>query len=277
MSARRRSAALRRTFWLIGLAGLGYAALLVWVWTGRTELTVRSEALSETRRVTLFGVNTQQYNPRSAMIYALDGDKMRNGLLPAAHGILIAWVFGEQGPLLIAIHDEGRRDVDFRPARVRPAAWRPTISGRGAAFDVFLLKELRTEIERHSVLAGPRHGLPGRRFLFGHSLGGFYALDMPTRQRQHGFDGIFAFSPTFSHDLSLLDRLQDACTNSRHLYANIGVESGRDTKLFDQVQKLVDGQPTCRGKFTVARHPAMLHQIVMLTGQVAAFWLIYRD
>lgn len=251
---------------LLASVCLSYAILLAIVWDTRTELTVRSEALGEVRKITVFGVSGG--DAPTVAIYALDGEKHRHALLPAAHSALISWVGGNTQPLFVAIHEQGRRDEDFRPSKVQPASWRPNIAGRSAAFDLFLLNEARSKIER-------RFGRSERRYLFGHSLAGFYALDMPTRQPQHGFNGIFAFSPTFSQDLSLLSRLTKICRNS-NVYANIGFESSRDTAVFDVAEKKFHGTAMCRGNVQLARHFGIIHQFIMLTGQVAALRQILR-
>lgn len=246
---------------------LCYAILLAIVWNARTELTVGSEALGEVRKITVFGVPGG--NAPNITIYALDGEKHRHALLPATHAAVISWVSGNPQPLFVAIHNQGRRDEDFRPNTVQPASWRPNISGRSTAFDSFLLHEARSEIER-------RFGRSDRRYLFGHSLAGYYALDMPTRQQQHGFNGIFAFSPTFSHDLSFLSRLQKICRNSSYIYANIGLESSRDTAVFDIADKKFHSTAMCRRNVQLARHIGIIHQFIMLTGQLAALRQILR-
>ncbi len=255
---------IKRALLAVSFIGLAYAVLLLWVWSGRTEIILQSQNLDEKRTVTVFGNNA------SVTVYSLDGDKYRHGLLPAANGALVAWANGETRPLLVAVHDHGGRDWDLRPTQVKPASWRPNISGRSPAFDAFMILELRSLIEK-------RFGTPEHRYLFGHSLGGFYALDMPTRQSRHGFAGLYAFSPTFSHDLSLIGRLGEACATSPHLYANIGLESGRDTDVFTKAELVAGKQPSCATKLRFSRHPGMLHQVVMLTGQTAAFFHIYDD
>lgn len=247
---------------LLVLIGLCYSIVLAIVWNARTELTVRSEALSEVRKITVFG-GSGRHAP-NVTIYALDGEKHRHALLPAAHSALISWVGGNTRPLFVAIHNQGRRDEDFRPNNVQPASWRPKISGRSAAFDSFLLYEARSEIER-------RFRRSDSRYLFGHSLAGLYALDMPTRRQQHGFNGIYAFSPTFSHDLSLLARLDKICWNDSQVYLNIGLESVRDTAVFDEAERKLNGSALCRSNVVVARHPGVIHQLIMLTGHIAAF------
>jgi predicted alpha/beta superfamily hydrolase len=267
MPTSRRRIILRVAGWLVAILSVAYFGLLAAIWTNRVDLTVRSAALGEPRKITIFGgASTRQSNRKH--IYSLDGDKARHGLLPAAHGAIVAWLHGDDMPMLIAVHDQGKRDVDFRPDQVSPADWRPNIKGRGPLFDHFLLEELRSTIER-------RFGKPQQRFLFGHSLGGFYAIDMPSRQRDHGFQRLYAFSPTFSHDVSLIERLGDACANSQNIYANIGLESNRDTAMFDRAEAVLISNPRCRGKFTLSRHFAIVHQLIMLTGQISALWQVH--
>ncbi len=229
-------------------------------------IVIASKALDEARTVTVFGSAKGQ---TTEVIYSLDGDKYRHGLIPAAHSTLIAWLSGRPSPTFVAIHDHGARDTDFRPAYVRPAYWRPNISGRGPAFDMFLMQELRGQVEQ-------KLGRGAKRYLFGHSLGGYYALDMAARQPQHGFAGIYAFSPTYSHDLSLLERLDSVCENSKHLYLNIGLESGRDTEVFNRVKSAVKISNVCRNKVVFGEHFGVIHGLIMITGQISALRQIIR-
>lgn len=252
--------------WLVALSGIGYCAILFHVWQNRIELAIESQSLGEIRKVDIFNHRTAQST--SPVIYSLDGNKHRNALLPATFGLVIAKVSGSPPPLIIAIYDQGKRDIDFRPATVTPAPWRRNVSGRAALFDTFLVSELRTDIER-------RFGKPQRRYLFGHSLAGYYALDLPTRQKMHGFAGIFAFSPTFSHDLSLINRLGATCANTRIVYASIGLESGRDADVFDRAAEVVKGERACVSRATFLHHWGIIHQFIMSTGHVAAFHRIF--
>jgi predicted alpha/beta superfamily hydrolase len=253
---------LKAIFGLALILWLSYAILLAWIWSGRAEVTINSAALSETRAATVFNAGSK------IIIYSLDGEGIRHGLLPAANGTAIARLNGEPAPTIVAVHTQSNRDVDLRPARVEPAYWRPDIKGRSHLFDKFLIAELRANIER-------RFGAPRKRYLFGHSLGGFYAIDLLTRRSDYGFDGLFAFSPTFSHDMSLLRRFGVACANGNQLYANIGLESERDTDVFNKAEAEFKKIEVCEKRVELRRHPAMIHQIVMLTGQVAAFNRIY--
>lgn len=254
--------------WPIAVLSLCYCTLLASIWFNRSEFFIESNALDEPRSVTVFGANGLAPETRDVAVYSLDGDRHRHALIPAAHGAIVAWLHGDRTPLFVAIHDQRRRDVDFRPAKVQPASWRPNISGRAVAFDRFLLTELQPELNR-------RFGRIKRRYLFGHSLGGFYALDMPTRQAYHGFAGLYAFSPTFSHDLSLIDRLDMTCANSKNVYMNIGLESARDTTIFGQAEAALRRNERCTANVHISRHFGVVHQLIMLSGQIAAFQDIY--
>jgi predicted alpha/beta superfamily hydrolase len=251
----------RASFALLVVALMAYAGVLAWIWITRVDLSVESPALSVRRTVTVFGPSAAK---QELVIYSLDGNKHRNGLLLAAHAAIFAIVKGKPRPLLVAVHDQGARDRDFRPPVVSPASWRPNISGRAPAFDVFLIDELRAQIER-------RFGVPQQRWLFGHSLAGYYALDMPTRRSSHGFAAIHAFSPTFSHDLSLLNRINATCRATPHIYANIGLESARDSDVFGQAEQAFRVAPGCRGKVSLSQHYGIVHQLIMLTGHAEVF------
>jgi predicted alpha/beta superfamily hydrolase len=258
---------LKAVVWLTFILALGYAILLARLWMGRQDMQLQSAALGEPRLATIY--NGGNGSSSRLMIYSLDGEGVRHGLMPAANGALVAWFNGHKAPMVIAVHTQPNRDVDLRPAKVQQAYWRPDIKGRAASFDMFLLNELRAKVEG-------RFGKPSTRYLFGHSLGGFYAIDMASRRQDHGFDGLFTFSPTFSHDLSLLKRFATVCNNANRIYANIGLESGRDTDVFGKAEAAFAKIELCQKKVELRRHPGMIHQIVMLTGQIAALNRIYR-
>ncbi len=254
--------------WVLAASGIGYSLLLRHVWQGGAAFSLKSPSLNEKRDIEIF--NHRSAHPGAPVIYTLDGEKHGNAVFAAANGMLIAIVFGKPPPLVVAVHSHGRRDIDFRPATVEPAAWRPYISGRAATFDVFLIADLRREIET-------RFGGGRAAYLFGHSLAGYYALDLPTRTNQHGFAGIYAFSPTFSHDLSLIKRLRRACAVSPYLYATIGLESSRDSAVFDRASKIAQADPACANKIVFVRHPGVIHQFIMLTGQISAYYHIFSQ
>lgn len=241
--------------------------ILAWqVWIDRLELEVESQALQETRLATVFNAPSDQSS--AIVIYSLDGEKWRNGLIPATNASLMAWVQGAERPILVAVDSNGRRSVDLRPEMVEPADWRPDVSGRSPAFDVFLIVELREQLEN-------RFGEAEERHLFGHSLGGLYALDMLSRNRNSGFDRVHTYSPTYSHDLSLLDRMPNVCASDSAIYANIGLESGRDTQVFKDARIALQTTGACVGRFETREYPLMPHQIIMLFGQIDSLGLMF--
>lgn len=243
--------------WMFVALAIAYTALLALIWSNRVGLSVSSAALSEARFVTIYGGHG---GGDALAIYSLDGERLRNGLILAANATIISALKGQSPPAIVAVHSGSQRDRDFRPRFVSPASWRPNISGRAAAFDTFLIEEVRSIIER-------RFGTPKTRWLFGHSLAGFYALDMPSRREAHGFHSIAAFSPTFSHDLSLISRLDNVCSSTPGIYVNIGIESGRDTNVFEQAAEAFAENYSCRDNVILSRHHGIIHQLIMMTGQ----------
>jgi predicted alpha/beta superfamily hydrolase len=261
-ASQKRGWFVRPFVWLLTFLGIAYVTLLASLWNNRVEFVVSSAALGEARSVTVFA---PAQKPHAVAIYALDGDRFRNGLLLATNAAIVSTLRGQPRPVVIAIHSGAARDRDFRPPTVSPASWRPNTVGRSPSFDVFLIEEARTAAEA-------RFEPPKERWLFGHSLGGFYALDMPTRRQSHGFSAVYAFSPTFSHDLTLIDRLDMTCKPTSRVYANIGIESRRDTDVFARARKAFVSAGACREKVTLSRHFGVLHQAIMLTGQVEALF-----
>lgn len=234
-----------------------------WQWLTSTSHTIRSKALQEDRSYRVF--NEQSDGP---VIYSLDGHSLRNGLAPAVLFSFAAILRGQELPKVVAIYSNASRDRDFRPLSSAPTHWRPKIAGRSSDFDNFLFAELLPEIEG-------REAEGARRYLMGHSLSGLYALDLATREPER-FAGVFAFAPTFSHDTSIGERLPKACHAGTFLYANWGLESSRDTAVFNATAAKWKAAPDCRQKSLLTpRHYGSLHQTIMLTGQLhTAFWLL---
>lgn len=219
----------------------------------------QSAALGESRKLVIYNLPADRRARPENVIYALDGERWRHGLATAMNASLLAALRGREAPVVVAIDGKGRRETDLRNGTSDPAEWRPFVSGRADRFDRFLLDELRPFVAH-------RLGQPAHEHLFGHSLGGLYVLDLATRgSSADGFDSYAAFSPTFSHDRSILDRLQRICGKS--VLATIGLESNREDRLFASAQRAVKC-PADTVRFR--RHPGMIHQVVMLTGQVDA-------
>lgn len=238
--------------------------LSAWQWSTSTVRTIDSVALQETRTFRVF-------NPHSEdrIIYTLDGATLRNSLAPAVVFSVAAILQGHDPPKIVAIYSNVNRDRDFRPVTSAPTYWRPRIVGRSSAFDTFLMHELMPLIEGHQVSGK-------RRYILGHSLSGLYALDLATRVPGQ-FAGVFAFAPTFSHDTTIDGRLQTACDADTVLYANWGLESARDTEVFAATVARWKADLRCRQRPPLTpRHYGSLHQIVMLTGQLHAAFLLFN-
>lgn len=244
------------TLLLVGL-------LSAWQWSTSLVRTIESFALQETRTYRVF-------NPHSEgrIIYSLDGSTLRNSLAPAVVFSVAAVLQGDEPPKIVAVYSNANRDRDFRPAKSAPTYWRPRVVGRSSAFDTFLMRELMPLVEGH-------HASDKRRYILGHSLSGLYALDLATRIPGQ-FAGVFAFAPTFSHDTTIDRRLPIACDADTVLYANWGLESVRDTEVFAAIATRWKADRRCKHRPPLTpRHYGSLHQIVMLTGQIHAAFLLF--
>ncbi len=230
------------------------AATAGWLWSNSHLKVIQSSALDETRQYRVF-------NPSSdgMLFYSLDGQSMRHSLIPATIFTLRAFLLRKQPPKLVAIHSGNTRDIDFRNENSTPAYWRPAIVGHAYKFDQFLLDELRPELEYGSS-ATPQV------YLLGHSLAGLYALDLASRKPSE-FSGVVAFAPTFSHDTSIANRLTRACAHGVFLYANWGLESARDSEVFDDTARHWKSDPACKDVM-ISSHLGSFHQTIMLSGQI---------
>ncbi|MGB7374892.1 alpha/beta hydrolase-fold protein [Pontixanthobacter sp.] len=232
------------------------AVLSGWQWYGSADDVIQSEALGGPREYRVF-------NPGShtRIVYVLDGQSLRNGLASAVIFSVTAFLRGEELPKIVAIESPKSRDEDFRPERSTPASWRPTIAGRSDRYDAFLVRELFPSIESRPFIRS-------ERYLVGHSLSGLYALDFAVRHPEL-LDGVIAYAPTISHDTSIVKRLPSICGHTHKTYANWGLESERDTKVFENAADYWVKAEHCRkNPPVIARHFLSIHQTSMLTGQV---------
>lgn len=136
------------------------------------------------------------------ILYVLDGNAMFAGF---AEERRIQQFNDNKGPignmLIVAIgypadraYDIARRTKDYTPPmRERPARSQPRMdrarSGEHEKFVAFILDRLQPEIARRYTIN------PGRQSLFGHSLGGLFALHM-FYTRQDVFHTIISASPS---------------------------------------------------------------------------------
>lgn len=252
----RRAYAVRTAIFVLGLL----LAFALWLWWFSETRMIASRALDEDRQIRIFNAASG-----GATIYSLDGQSLRQSLAPAMLFTVSALLQDQPVPRIVAIHSDADRDRDFRSSLSTPTDWRPSIAGHADKFDTFLLQELLPSME-----GGDPKGR--RRYLMGHSLAGLYALDMAIRN-ENSFDGIYAFAPTFSHDTSIAERLPKLCQADVSIYANWGLESERDTQVFDRTVGLWTSSPQCAdGHPVIRRHYGAIHQLVMLSGQVEVAW-----
>ena len=231
------------------------------VWDDSQAHTIDSVHLQEQRSYRVFGSgNSNEY------VYSFDGQSFRNGLFPATMLRISSWIGAWPDATFVAIYSNANRDVDFRPQHVEPTYWRPSISGRSDIFDSFLIEELFPEVEGNMDVAKRRH-------LFGHSLAGLYVIDLASRHPDL-MAGVYAFSPTFSHDQTILDRLPNVCAGQTDVYANWGLESERDTKVFQSFTREWLEHPGCQERsLTIRRHFGVVHAAIMSTGQAEVIFL----
>ncbi len=143
------------------------------------------------------------------VLYLLDGAATFGTLVeairmrahrPAATGVVPAVVVGigseREGP-----YDRVRRTFDYTPPNAAGAATGLETGGRDA-FERFLLGELAERIESRYPIDS------SRRSLLGHSLGGFFVLDLLLR-RPDAYTGYVAISPSIWWDPDRLFQAAD--------------------------------------------------------------------
>lgn len=242
----------------IGLVAISVLVCCVgwWQWSKSERKFIASQALEEERAYRVFNPNSD-----GPILYSLDGHMMRNSLFPAIIFSVNSFIRSQPLPKIIAIESTSSRDRDFRPSQGTPTYWRPTISGRAADFDRFIFNELIPEIEGNTQAEN-------ERYIMGHSLSGLYVMDLAGRDTT-SFSGYFAFAPTFSHDLSIQERLQHSCRSGAIIYSNWGLESARDTEVFEETVSAWKSQPECRLHQPITpRHYGSIHATIMFTGHL---------
>lgn len=235
-----------------------------------TRVSVRSDILAMDRRVSIFtpagydAVGARRY----PVLYSLDGQSFRHDRLPAIWVRVLAAIGLTEPVIVVAIHNEGARDIDLRPPAPVPAHDGPPIAGRDAAFSAFLRDELFPFVDR-------RYRSSAYRILSGHSLGGFYAVDRLSRSPGL-FQAHFAYSPSFAQDRASLLRLRAAMAMPRDepamLYMNIGEENGVNYAAYFHRATAIITNPSPTGAVVARaeRHRGMFHPIVMIPGQARA-------
>ena len=157
-----------------------------------------------------------------AAIYALDGGYGVAGPI----GQLMAWSGTMSPAYVVSIGyldgQAGERDTDllFQPT-VRDGV---TIGGGGAAFEAFLIDDLRPFVEARYPVD------PAKAILFGHSYGGLFAANV-LAETPEAFAGYIIASPSIAADPQLLARLAGATPHGggRRVYLAAGEREDTDT------------------------------------------------
>lgn len=172
---------------------------------------------------------------RAAIVYVLDGDYMFGMATDVARNLQIV---REVAPVfVVAIGYPGEVHADWVSGRLRDMLAEPVdvngqqLGGGGAAFERFLVEELRPFIEaRHPIDSA-------RAFLYGHSLGGLFAASTIT-SRPDAFAGYAIGSPALWITPGLVDRLAAGPRASgTRAYVGVGGEE-RDRDMVGWAQRL---------------------------------------
>jgi predicted alpha/beta superfamily hydrolase len=160
---------------------------------------------------------------KAAALYVLDGnagfglmtDSVRI-LHPGAVATTYVVAIGYQDP----VESGDLRDVDL--AHVKGTIRGLKLGGGGAAFEAFILKELRPFIEARYPID------PSKSVLMGHSLGGLFATTV-LANRPDAFSGYLISSPSLQFDPELLDRVKSVASHAsgQRVYVSVGSEEGR--------------------------------------------------
>lgn len=218
-----------------------------------------SQALGESRAYRAY------FEGSDRALYILDGQMDRNAWVAASFYSFGSLLRGKQAPTIIAVHSGSNRDIDFRNGRSDPSDWRPVISGRAQDFDRFLLDELLPHIEENR---------PRDKTLSGFSLSGLYSIDFVARHPD-AFMAVQAFSPTFSHDKSIVGRLQKTCESAGRHFVSWGLESRRDTAVFEEAMKAWSEHTDCADNPPIdRRHFGVIHPLIMVSGHFERAFVI---
>lgn len=199
-------------------------------------LTVSSEALSEDRVARIF--LPKGYDERSGLKYPImisfDGAGYRHSGAPALLVHILSSVGMIPKMIVVALPSGRTRGVDFRQQLPNPHSSRihESEEGRAIAFSRFLDAELAPAIEAAFATSDCW-------VISGHSLAGLYVMDRYTEKTTRKYYGYFAYSPTFTHDLNIIDRMNRKPTeeNSQFLYIISVGKTNRTGKRFNRSRR----------------------------------------
>ncbi len=172
---------------------------------------------------------------RAAIVYVLDGDYMFGMATDVARNLQIV---REVAPVfVVAIGYPGEVHADWVTGRLRDMLAEPVdvngqrLGGGGAAFERFLVEELRPFIEARLLVD------PNRAFLYGHSLGGLFASSV-IANRPNAFAGYAIGSPSLWITPGLADRLASGPrAGPARAYVGVGGEE-RERDMVGWAQRL---------------------------------------
>lgn len=166
---------------------------------------------------------------KSPVIYALDGGY--GVAIPVVQ--MLGWTGAMQPAIVVAVaaakDAAALRLVDdlYEPATISGKA----TGGGGAAFEGFLLEELRPFIEARFSAD------PSRSVLFGHSVGGLFAANLLARKPQ-AFEGYLIASPSVWADLGVIERVRAAKAGPKKPRVFLAVGGGEDRSMLSGAEQL---------------------------------------
>lgn len=179
-------------------------------------------------------------------VYALDGGYSIVG--PVAQ--MMTWAFAASPAYVVAISypddQRAKRDTDLLHRTTTRDG--QTVGGGGAAFQAFLMQDLRPYLEARYPLD------PGKAILFGHSYGGLFAATMLAEAPQ-SFAGYIIASPSASPDPGIATRVAAAAAKGegRRVYVGAGaLETAND--MVANAGRIADALSAPGSTFKTAKH-----------------------
>lgn len=226
------------------------------------QLLLRSERIGQTFLIQVGRpVEAAPSSTKAPVIYALDGI-LTFGLLTSANRAMPgegltpqAYVVAVSYPPEQTIDTPTLRMRDLLHHRVKHQRTGQMVGGGGAAFEDFLLNELKPLIERRYAVD------PARSTLMGHSLGGLFAAQV-LADHPETFAGYIIGSPAMHYDADLAGRVRAAAARGggRRVFIGVGALEPEMVARADQLEQALAGPG-----FKVARRtfPGETHTSVL--------------
>lgn len=188
---------------------------------GYSRLVVHSDRIGRDFTVTVNTPSATVFLPgqKLPVIYALDSGYG----LAGPQGMLLSSTEAMEPAIIVSVGylpgQTGNRDTDLLHNKLTQDG--VTIGGGGAAFEAFLLEDLRPFIEAKFPAD------PARSVLFGHSFGGLFAANL-FADKPDAFYGYIIGSASAWADPALITRVADAApkAHGRRIYLTVGEKEG---------------------------------------------------